>query len=34
MSETVIVVGTYLVSYALIIGYAASLYQRRRRTGG
>jgi hypothetical protein len=33
MSETVVVVATYLVSYGLIGGYAASLYLRRRRTG-
>jgi hypothetical protein len=32
MSETVIVAGTFLISYALIIGYAVYLHLRRRRT--
>jgi hypothetical protein len=34
MSETVVVVATFVVSYALIVAYAASLYLRRRRSGG
>jgi hypothetical protein len=32
MSETVVVAGTYLISYALILGYAVYLHIRRRRT--
>lgn len=32
MSETVVVAGTYLISYALILGYAVYLHSRRRRT--
>lgn len=32
MSETVIVAGTYLISYALILGYAVHLHLRRRRS--
>jgi hypothetical protein len=32
MSETVVVAGTYLISYALIVGYAVYLHIRRRRT--
>jgi len=32
MSETVVVAGTYLISYALIFGYAVHLHLRRRRT--
>jgi hypothetical protein len=31
MSETLVVAGTYLVSYALILGYAVYLHFRRRR---
>lgn len=31
MSDTVIVVGTYLISYGLILGYAVYLHMRRRR---
>jgi hypothetical protein len=31
MSETFVVVGTFLISYALIIGYAVYLHLRRRR---
>lgn len=31
MSETVVVAGTYLISYALIVGYAVYLHVRRRR---
>jgi hypothetical protein len=32
MSETVVVAVTYLISYALILGYAVYLHVRRRRT--
>jgi len=32
MSETVVVAGTYVISYALILGYAVYLHIRRRRT--
>lgn len=31
MSDTVIVAGTYLISYGLIVGYAVYLHARRRR---
>jgi len=31
MSETIVVVGTYLISYTLIVGYAVYLHVRRRR---
>lgn len=31
MSETIVVAGTYLISYALIVGYAVYLHVRRRR---
>lgn len=31
MSETFVVVGTFLISYALIIGYTVYLHLRRRR---
>lgn len=34
MSETVVVVGTYLISYGLIVGYAIYLHIRRRRSQG
>lgn len=34
MSDTVIVAGTYLISYGLIVGYAVYLHLRRRRAGG
>lgn len=34
MSETVVVVGTYLISYGLIVGYAIYLHTRRRRSQG
>ncbi len=34
MSDTVIVAGTYLISYGLILGYAIYLHLRRRRAGG
>jgi hypothetical protein len=33
MSETLIVTLTYLACYGLIIGYAALLLARRRKTG-
>jgi hypothetical protein len=31
MSETLVVAGTYLLSYGLILGYAVYLHIRRRR---
>lgn len=31
MSDTVVVVGTFLISYAVIVGYAVYLHVRRRR---
>ncbi len=31
MSETVVVAGTYLISYGLIVGYAIYLHIRRKR---
>lgn len=31
MSETAVVAGTYLISYASIVGYAVYLHMRRRR---
>lgn len=31
MSETVVVAGTYILSYGLILGYAIYLHLRRRR---
>lgn len=31
MSEAVVVTGTYLISYGLILGYAVYLHIRRRR---
>ena len=31
MSDTLVVVGTYLISYGLILGYAVYLHLRRRR---
>jgi hypothetical protein len=31
MSETIVVAGTYLISYGLIVGYAVYLHLRRRR---
>lgn len=34
MSENVVVAGTYILSYALIVGYAVYLHIRRRRAGG
>ncbi len=33
MSDTAIVVGTFAISYALIISYAVYLHFRRRRAG-
>lgn len=34
MSDTVVVVGTYLISYGLIVGYAVYLHLRRKRARG
>ncbi len=31
MSENLVVVGTYIISYGLILGYAVYLHLRRRR---
>jgi len=31
MSENLVVAGTYLISYGLILGYAVRLHLRRRR---
>jgi hypothetical protein len=31
MSDTLVVAGTYLISYGLILGYAVYLHLRRRR---
>lgn len=31
MSDQLIVIGTFLLSYAVILGYAARLHLRRRR---
>jgi hypothetical protein len=33
MSDQVIVVGTYLIVFAMILGYAAYLHRRWRRAG-
>jgi hypothetical protein len=33
MSDQMIVVGTFVVSYGAIVGYAAYLHLRRRRAG-
>ena len=33
MSELMVVVGTFVISYGLIIGYAVYLHLRRRRAG-
>jgi hypothetical protein len=33
MSDELIVVGTFVISYAVIVGYAAYLHLRRRRAG-
>ena len=32
MSEDLVVAGTYLISYGLIVGYGVYLHIRRRRT--
>ena len=34
MSETVVVAGTFLISYGLIAGYAVYLHMRRRQAQG
>ncbi len=31
MSENLVVAGTYIISYGLIVGYAVYLHLRRRR---
>lgn len=31
MSETVVVIGTYLICYSFVVGYAVYLHLRRRR---
>jgi len=31
MSDTLVVAGTYLISYGLILGYAVYLHLRRKR---
>jgi len=31
MSETLVVAGTYLISYSLVVAYAVYLHVRRRR---
>ena len=31
MSDTLVVAGTYLISYGLIVGYAVYLHRRRKR---
>ena len=33
MSDSAIVIGTFLISYGVIIGYATYLHLRRRRAG-
>lgn len=33
MSDQVIVMGTFVISYGAIVGYAAYLHLRRRRAG-
>jgi hypothetical protein len=33
MSDSVIVIGTFLISYGVIVGYATYLHLRRRRAG-
>ncbi len=33
MSDELIVFGTFLISYGVIVGYAAYLHLRRRRAG-
>ncbi len=34
MSDQAIVIGTYVISYGAILGYAAYLHLRRRRVKG
>lgn len=34
MSDTLVVAGTYLISYGLILGYAVYLHIRRKRATG
>ncbi len=34
MSDTLVVAGTYIISYGLFVGYAVYLHLRRRRAGG
>lgn len=34
MSDSLVVAGTYLISYGAIVGYAVYLHLRRRRAGG
>lgn len=34
MSDTIVVAGTYIISYGLIIAYAVYLHIRRRRATG
>lgn len=34
MSDSIVVAGTYLISYGAIVGYAVYLHLRRRRAGG
>jgi hypothetical protein len=34
MSDTVVVAGTFLISYGLILAYAVYLHLRRRRADG
>jgi len=34
MSDPLIVIGTFVISYAAILGYAAYLHLRRRRVKG
>ena len=34
MSDQIIVIGTFVVSYAAIVGYAGYLHLRRRRAKG
>jgi len=33
MSDQLIVVGTFVISYGVVVGYAAYLHLRRRRAG-
>lgn len=34
MSDLAIVIGTFAISYAVVVGYAGYLHQRRRRAKG